>query len=64
MLAHGTPSAAGVKRVRAGLHRDVVADPDIIRRSVRSATARLFSRWYSDIRHGRLAAGEIEWQRS
>jgi hypothetical protein len=68
---------------------DVVADPDLIRRSTRSATARLFSRWYSDIRQGRhivvviertaeperywvvtayiarrLAAGDIEWQRS
>jgi hypothetical protein len=68
---------------------EVVADPDLIRRSTRSATARLLSRWYSDIRRGRhivvvvertttperywvvtayitrrLAAGEIEWQRS
>ena len=32
---------------------EVIADPDLIRRSVRSATARLFSRWYSDIRQGR-----------
>ena len=68
---------------------EVVADPDVIRRSARSATARLLSRWYSDVRQGRhivvvverttaperswvvtayitrrLAAGEIEWQRS
>jgi hypothetical protein len=32
---------------------EVIARPDTLRRSVRSATARLFSRWYSDIRHGR-----------
>jgi len=67
---------------------EVIANPDTIRRSVRSATVRLFSRWYSDIRQGRhivvvvrdggpagrhwiltaymagrIAAGEIEWQR-
>ena len=32
---------------------EVLADPDAVRRSPRSATARLFSRWYSDIRRGR-----------
>jgi hypothetical protein len=40
---------------------EALADPDIVQRSARSATARLFSRWYSDIRQG---SGEIEWQRS
>src|SRR5262245_62390447 len=38
-------------------HRDklaeVVADPDIVRRSARVDSARLFSRWYTDLRHGR-----------
>src|SRR5262245_54239326 len=33
--------------------RAVVADPDVIRRSAREASARLFSRWYTDLRHGR-----------
>lgn len=32
---------------------EVLADPDMIRRSVRAATARLFSRWYTDLRQGR-----------
>lgn len=31
----------------------VLADPDTVRGSVRSDSARLFSRWYSDIRQGR-----------
>lgn len=38
-------------------HRDkigeVLADPDVIRRSARMATARLFSKWYNDLRTGR-----------
>jgi len=38
-------------------HRDklaeVLADPDTVRRSVRAATARLFSRWYTGVRQGR-----------
>ena len=32
---------------------EILVDPDAVRRSARSATARLFSRWYSDIRQGR-----------
>lgn len=38
-------------------HRDklveVLGDPDMIRRSVRAGAARLFSRWYTDLRQGR-----------
>jgi hypothetical protein len=85
-IADRHPDVLPIHRTRL---TEVVADPDLIRRSTRSATARLFSRWYSDIRHGRhivvvverssaperywvvtayttrrLAAGEIEWQRS
>ena len=32
---------------------EALADPDVVRRSHRSPTAHLFSRWYSDIRQGR-----------
>ncbi|MGH7390541.1 MAG: hypothetical protein ACREM3_13945 [Candidatus Rokuibacteriota bacterium] len=32
---------------------EVLADPDMIRRSVRAEAARLFSRWYTDVRQGR-----------
>lgn len=32
---------------------ETLADPDIIRRSVRMTTARLFSKWYDDLRNGR-----------
>jgi len=32
---------------------EVVAEPDMIRRSVRADAARLFSRWYTDVRSGR-----------
>jgi hypothetical protein len=32
---------------------ETLADPDLIRRSVRMATARLFSKWYTDLRSGR-----------
>jgi hypothetical protein len=39
---------------------EVVADPDLVRRSVRSPTARLFSRWYSDIRRGRHVVVVVE----
>lgn len=39
---------------------EVLADPDLVRRSMRSATARLFSRWYSDIRRGRYAVVVVE----
>lgn len=28
-------------------------NPDAVRRSVHAATARLFSRWYTGVRHGR-----------
>jgi len=31
---------------------EVLADPDLIRRSARSGDARLFSRWYTDLRGG------------
>lgn len=38
-------------------HRDrlaaTLADPDTIRRSKRFAAARLFSRWYSDLKEGK-----------
>jgi hypothetical protein len=65
-------------------HRDklavVLADPDTIRGSVRAPAARLFSRWYTDVRRGRHVVvvvlseevarhpksgwGEVEWHRS
>jgi hypothetical protein len=32
---------------------ETLADPDVIRRSVRMAAARLFSKWYTDLRNGR-----------
>lgn len=32
--------------------RETLADPALVRRSARSATARLFSRWYTDLRGG------------
>lgn len=32
---------------------EVLVNPDTIRRSARAATARLFSRWYTDVRQGR-----------
>ncbi len=32
---------------------ETLADPDVIRRSVRMTTARLFSKWYNDLRNGR-----------
>ena len=32
---------------------ETLADPDVIRRSVRMTTARLFSKWYNDLRDGR-----------
>jgi len=32
---------------------ETLADPDFIRRSIRMATARLFSKWYNDLRNGR-----------
>ena len=31
---------------------ETLADPDVIRRSVRMATARLFSKWYDYLRSG------------
>ena len=38
-------------------HRDrlasTLADPDEVRRSARFGDARLFSRWYDDVRHGK-----------
>jgi hypothetical protein len=40
--------------------RDVIQDPDLVRRSTRSSTARLFSRWYSDMRRGRHVVVVIE----
>jgi hypothetical protein len=85
-IADRHPDLLPIHRVKVA---EVVGDPDMVRRSTRSATARLFSRWYSDVRRGRhivvvverapaldrywvvtayiarrLAAGEIEWQRS
>ncbi len=32
---------------------EVLADPDQVRRSVRSGSARLFSRWYTDVQRGK-----------
>lgn len=32
---------------------ETLAEPDQIRRSVRCGSARLFSRWYTDLRHGK-----------
>lgn len=32
---------------------ETLADPDVIRRSVRMTKARLFSKWYNDLRKGR-----------
>ena len=81
------PDLLPAQRDRIG---EVLHEPDMIRRSVRSASARLFSRWYTDLRRGqyvvvvvvsqggrsarhwvvtaytarKLAAGEVEWQRS
>ena len=49
---------------------ETLADPDVVRRSVRMTTARHFSKWYTDLRNGRhvvvvvLGEGEVEWQRS
>jgi hypothetical protein len=48
-IATRHPDLLPAYRARLG---EVLADPDIIRRSARSATAHLFSRWYSDMRHG------------
>jgi hypothetical protein len=44
------PDLLPAHRERIG---DVLADPDVIRRSVRASTARLFSKWYDDLREGR-----------
>ncbi len=33
--------------------RETLADPDLVRRSVRFANAKLFSRWYTDLRGGK-----------
>ena len=33
--------------------RETLADPDVVRRSVRMTTARLFSKRYNDLRNGR-----------
>jgi len=33
--------------------REVLADPDQVRRSIRFGGARLFSRWFADVRRGR-----------
>lgn len=41
---------------------EALADPDVVRRSVRLTTARLFSKWYNELRS--LGEGEVEWQRS
>jgi len=32
---------------------ETLADPDHVRQSVRFGSARLFSRWYTDLRHGK-----------
>jgi hypothetical protein len=32
---------------------ETLADPDVLRRSARLTTARLFSKWYDDLRTGR-----------
>jgi hypothetical protein len=32
---------------------EVLADPDLVRRSVRATTILLFSRWYTDVGQGR-----------
>ena len=32
---------------------EVLAEPDQVRRSMRLASARLFSRWYTDVRRGK-----------
>ena len=49
-ITNGHPDLLLTHRARFA---EVVAVPDVIRRSTRSATPRLFSRWYSDIRRGR-----------
>jgi hypothetical protein len=33
---------------------EVLADPDLIRRSTRAANARLFARWFDDVRQGKF----------
>ena len=49
-------------------HRDklaeVLADPDTVRASVRVASARLFSRWYTGVRQGRHVVVMSEGGRS
>ncbi len=49
---------------------ETVADPDEVRRSIRFGSARLFSRWYTDLRQGKhvvvvvvseLAPSERHW---
>jgi hypothetical protein len=32
---------------------ETVADPDQVRRSLRAANAKLFTKWFSDVRHGK-----------
>ncbi len=39
---------------------ETLADPDLIRRSPRSERARLFSRWYTDLRGGVVAVSDPE----
>jgi hypothetical protein len=49
-IAERHPDLLPELRERLG---DVLADPDQIRRSVRFGNARLFSRWFEDLRGGR-----------
>jgi hypothetical protein len=39
---------------------EVLAAPELVRRSARSPTAHLFSRWYSDVRHGQHVVVVVE----
>lgn len=69
-IAERHPDLLPEHRVRIA---GTLAEPDRVQRSSRFPNARLFSRWYDDLRGGKhvtaylarsLSQGEIEWQKS
>jgi hypothetical protein len=42
---------------------EIIVDPDFVRRSARSSTARVLSRWYSDVARGRHFVVVVERDR-